>query len=204
MVFIQRRDNGDEGFKKHSYQGWIPPMNRWSNALLLAFLCGFATIAHSDEGERLSSFKAVFVFNFIDYVDWPDEDQSEVVKIGILGASPLEGPLREIAGKKRIGSKRINVHVFSTPADLQPCHVLLIAPDKAVELAKISQRLDSWHALTIGDTPGLAGKGAIINMVMIEEKLKFEINMQALQRAGLRASSQLLKLAILVDEEDKG
>ena len=180
-------------------------MKRWPTILLCASLFGsFAAGAHGDDSDRLNSFKAVFVYNFIGYIDWPDESRIEVVKIGILGDSPLEQPLREIARKKRVGAKKIEIHLFPKPQDLTPCHVLLIAPGQAEQLPKISERVDSWHALTVGDTPGLASKGVIINMVIVEEKLKFEVNMQGLQRAGLRASSQLLKLAILVDEEAKG
>ena len=65
------------------------------------------------EPERLTSFKAVFMYNFIDYVQWPEETSADVFKVGILGKSPVEGPLREIARKRGAGSRKIQIDVFA-------------------------------------------------------------------------------------------
>ncbi len=180
-------------------------MRKWTAILIcILWVSGTALCAHADESERLVRFKAVFIYNFISYMHWPDETQDKVFKIGILGDSPLEKPLREISKKRSSEDKKLQVEVYRAVEDLEPCHVLFISSEHVGELDEIMQRLEDRSVLTIADTPGLANRGVTINFVLVKGKLKFEINQQALQRAGLRASAQLLKLAILVKEEDTG
>ena len=153
------------------------------------------------EPERLTSFKAVFMYNFIDYVQWPEETSADVFKVGILGKSPVEGPLREIARKRGAGSRKIQIDVFADIEQLQVCNMLFISSSFASQLEEVLDQLNEKSTLTISDTPGLANKGSAINFVLAKGKLKFEINRRRLYDAGLQVSSQLLKLAILVEDD---
>ena len=78
--------------------------------------------------------------------------------------------------------------------------MLFISNAFAPRLEGVLEKLKEKSTLTISDTPGLASRGAAINFVLANGKLKFEINRRTLNEAGLQASSQLLKLAILVDD----
>ena len=155
------------------------------------------------DSDQLTRFKAVFVYNFMTYVYWPESEQFDVVKIGILGDSPLEKPLREIAEKKSTEERKLRVDVGEDIEDLGLCHVLFISSEQIGKLEEIQKRLGDRSVLTVADMPGLATRGVAINFVLVKGKLKFEINQQALKRAGLQASAQLLKLAILVEEDGK-
>ncbi len=156
--------------------------------------------AQTDDGARLTQFKAVFIYNFVSYVQWPEAERAGVFRIGILGDSPLEAPLREISEKRNIESRKLQLDVYRDIEALKTCHVLFISRERAGELDEIRQGLGNRSVLIVADTPGLADRGVAINFVLVKGKLKFEINRQALRRAGLRASAQLLKLAILVED----
>ncbi len=174
--------------------------------ILIGLLClsSLAVPAGAEDVDLLTNFKAVFVYNFLDYVHWPEGDGTEVIKIGILGDSPLEEPLRKIAERKSTEKRKIRVAVRKDVEDLGDCHVLFIPSGQVGRLKEIKAYLIDQSVLTVTDTPGLANRGVAINFILVKGKLKFEINQQALQRAGLRASAQLLKLAILVEEEETG
>ena len=172
--------------------------------LCLLWIGSMGLPARADDGELVTRFKAVFIYNFVTYVQWPEEAGTGVFKIGILGDSPLEMQLREISKKRGTRDRKLQVQVYRDIEDLEMCHVLFISSEQAGKLEKIRRRLGDRSVLTISDTPGLANRGVAINFVLVKGKLKFEINQQALQRADLRASAQLLKLAILVEEEGTG
>lgn len=152
----------------------------------------------ADDDSRLTRFKAVFLYNFIDYVHWPQDRATGTFKVGILGSSPLELPLREIAQKKKVWGHPLQIDVFDKIEAVRPCHMLFIAPAFSARVADLSARLSATNGLTVTDAPGMAAQGAAINFVLEKGKLKFEVNRESLARAGLKASAQLLKLAILV------
>lgn len=155
------------------------------------------------EEDRLARFKAVFVYYFIDYIHWPTIDSNEPFKIVLFGNSPLEEPLKEIANKRRVGKRKIQIHTYNTLKDLKHCDLIFVTQSKKHLINELSKHVTNQNTLTISDTPGLAKQGVAINMVLVNGKLKFEINRQALQKTNLKASSQLLKLAILIDSTDE-
>ena len=80
------------------------------------------------------------------------------------------------------------------------CHLLFITPPFTDDIDRIKEALHGHNVLTVSDSPGLAEAGVAINFTLVRDQLRFEINRASLETAGLRASAQLLKLAILVDE----
>ncbi len=88
--------------------------------------------------------------------------------------------------------------------DAEHCHVLFISDSAQKEFAQILSVLKTLPILTIGDAPGFAELGGIINLIQIGDQLRFEINTAAAARCGLTISSQLLKLARLVNPTAPG
>lgn len=167
--------------------------------LLLTLLATTAVRAQTDPAEevRLAKFKAVFVYNFIDYVKWPVFRQTGPFVIGVVGPSHALPFLEQIAHKRKAGDRDIEVRQRQAGARLDSCHILLLDPSAEDHLGEIQTRLKGKHVLTVGD--GLGGRGLAINFVLVDGKLKFEIDPKALARDGLNMSSQLLKLGILVE-----
>ena len=167
--------------------------------LILQFL-GFSVFAQTGDGRRVDNLKAVFLYNFIQYIKWPDVDNPAPFVIDVLGDSGITVPLQGVARMRTVGTRKLAVTVQKTVREpVGTCHILFVSVSMADRLPEIYEQTKDTCVLTVGDTPGFAHKGVAINFVVVKGKLKFEINLKALEYAGLQASSHLLKLGILVE-----
>lgn len=150
--------------------------------------------------KRLGILKAAFVYNFLDYVEWPD--QPEVYRVVVLGDSYVTKPLQMISERKKVKGRKIQVLTYPKITAFDTCNVLYLSSELAAEIDTVRALVEGWTVLIIGESPGLAEKGVAFNIVPDGRTMRFEVNQRALRRAGLTAGSQLLKLATFVDEED--
>jgi hypothetical protein len=150
----------------------------------------------------LVQYKAAFLYHFIDFVKWPEADTSSTFKVGILGKTEVADILRDISSKKSVGDRKMAIELYDAIDEIGSCHLLFITESYASQLDRIRKSLSGRNVLTVSDSPGLAHAGVAINLTLVEDQLKFEINRNSLQTAGLHASAQLLKLAILVEDRD--
>ena len=160
---------------------------------IYCFAFGFVS---AQVGEKEPVLKAAFIYNFTKYIDW-NSGNAEEFTIGIIGNSSIYEPLNEIASTKMAGNKKIVIRRFNTPDEITDCNILFIPSDNPYSIFSILSHTTKGM-LTISETPGYAKMGTCINFVVNKDKLKFEANVKSIFDAGLKASSQLLKLAILV------
>jgi hypothetical protein len=147
-----------------------------------------------------ANLKAVFIYNFTRYIEWDtsaNADKNNFV-IAVIGSTPVSSALSEIARTNRVNNKRIIIRRYSKPEDVEECQILFIPKGLPFSLVSVLQRIRRG-TLTVSEEPGFAKQGTALNFVITNEKLKFEANLKALYLAGLKASSQLLKLATIVD-----
>ncbi|MCD6117631.1 YfiR family protein [bacterium] len=168
--------------------------------IIIIFLNFMAFANINKEVGHEEKIKSVFIYNFTKYIQWSNNDTSNTFKIAFIGDSKIIIPLKEIAEKRTIGNKKIRIKHYHDIQDIDMCHILFISASEKGCLKNILQKVGHENILTISDSKGFADKGVAINLVVVADKIKFEINSSALKRAGLHVSSQLLKLAILVEE----
>lgn len=161
-------------------------------ALMLASVC-----VRADAVQREDEFKAAYVINFVKFVEWPDTEARQRVTICLVGAEGVQRALTAGIEKKRIGAKRlVAMQVADTPIT-GGCNVLYIDAAMASDYA-----LGAEHAvLTISDAKNFAANGGMIELFTENHRLRFRINARSAHRAGLRISSDLLKLAVGVHRE---
>ncbi len=186
-------------------------------------MAAIAPKARADSAASLEyQVKAAFIYNFIKFVDWPKEkvaDPNAPLTIGIIGKDPFEDafePLQEKETKDRkVIIQRFEgfVRNWKSPAkkkkdqphpksqDIQKCHLLFICPSESERIADIIASVKDHSVLTVADTQGFLEAGGIINFVMEEQKVRFEINVTTAKQAKLQIRSQLLRLAKRVIEE---
>ena len=155
---------------------------------------------HAQSGGGEANLKAVFIYNFTRYIEWDSTSNPEKNSfiIGIIGSSPVSVALAEVAKTNRVNNKRIVIRRFSKPEEIENCHILFIPKELPFSLASILLRTGKG-TLTVSEEPGFAKQGTALNFIITNDKLKFEANLKAFYLAGLKASSQLLKLATIVD-----
>jgi hypothetical protein len=151
--------------------------------------------------------KAACLFKFIGYVKWPANafaDEKTPITVAVVGPDPFGQELEKAFADKKVGGRKIEIKRFKTTADIESCHLLFVASQETPNLAKILKAVAKRSVLVVTESPGAASKGASINFCIEEKKLRFEINLEAAKRAELEISSELLKLARTVkDEESK-
>jgi YfiR/HmsC-like len=145
--------------------------------------------------------KAAFLFNFTKFVEWPGSafsDDRGALQLCVFGGNPFGKSLEAVAGEE-VGGHRLGVRRVEDTGKLAGCHVLFIDPAESSD--RTSQVLSSVRGepvLTVGDNRGFLDRGGIINFVLEGTKVRFEINQEAAERAGLKISSKLLRLAFRV------
>jgi hypothetical protein len=161
--------------------------------------CIFSCLAvfYSFAPDRSSEYqlKAAFIYKFTQYLEW--ENHPNEIIVGVLGNSPIYDQLVHVAISKSGSDKRITVRQFQGLRDMTPCHILFIPRKSDMPLEEILAKVPRG-TLTVTERPGCAAQGAAINFIMVNNQLKFEANLKAINAAGIKASSQLLKLAIIV------
>lgn len=181
-------------------------MKRTIAVLILACL-SLCVYAGTPTIDQETAVKTAFIYNFIHYVTWLDqesvEDSNDPFVISVVGDAGYLETLKELASRKTVSGKKIIVKRSSINDNLSNAQIVVIGTNDKSVLRKTLSRMEGSHALIISDAVGFAELGTIINFVTVEtdegsRKIRFEINQQAAKEAGLKISAHLLKLAILV------
>ena len=146
-----------------------------------------------------AEIKAVFIYNFTKYIQWEMPDSAAIFKIGILNGAEVSAPLKEIAAKKMVNGRKIRIEEYRDIDQIDHCQILLISEAHKASLEQILSVMKKKNVLIIGESEGFAEEGAAIDFVLKNGQIKFQINRRAIKQSGLRVSSQLLKLALLIE-----
>jgi hypothetical protein len=148
--------------------------------------------------EQEANLKAAFIYNFTKYIDWGNYNDRNEFVIDVLGDTTIANSLEQIAKEETINNKPIVVHVLENPSQAVDCDILFISKNCHFTLDKILP-LVRKGVLTVSEQPGYARQGTAFNFIIVNNKLKFEANLKAISSAGLKAGSQLLKLARIIE-----
>jgi hypothetical protein len=165
----------------------------------LLLLCLIPKISIGQPAKNEADLKAVFIYNFTHYIEWDSSSATGDFIIGIIGESEVSKSLADIAKTNTINNRNIKIRAYDKPENINKCHILFIPKSCPFQLVSILKKTESG-VLTISETTGYANMGTALNFVVKDDKLKFEANLKSLDKAGLKASSQLLKLAIIVNQ----
>jgi len=168
-------------------------------ALLAVALLGLASSARAEPVPKEYQLKAAFLYNFSKFVQWPPDrfaDETSPIVIAVLGQSPFGDELNRLVRERLVNGRAIEVRPISSVADIPRAHILFV-PAGAEPLLNAGP-LVAPGVLTVGESAGFAARGGIIRFILVEEKVRFEIDQGSAKRAGLKLSGQLLKLATII------
>jgi hypothetical protein len=150
--------------------------------------------------------KAAFLFNFAKFIDWPPTgfaNPQAGFSICILGADPFGSAMDELLQGKTVGDRRVSVKRSRQIADVRHCQMVFVSSSERVRVREILDGLKGTNALVVGETEGFAAAGGAIQFAIEDNHVRFLINTDAADRAGLKVSSKLLSLAHVVHDPDK-
>jgi hypothetical protein len=141
--------------------------------------------------------KAALVYNFAKFVEWPDEGHVPAgpMMVGVIGDAQLADVVTETLRDKSVRGRRFEVRRFSSLDDLALCQILFVASQDRTAVQRTLRLAHSSPTLTIGEVAGFSDWGGVIELVVEDNKFRFEINAGAARRGGLKVSSRLLRLA---------
>lgn len=161
----------------------------------LVFAIGFKCHAQPTEYQ----IKAAFIYNFARFVDWPTQafaDATSPMTIGLLGKNVFGDDLQQVINGKAIKGHPLQFKQFNSMPDATNCQVLFISSSEKSHFSRILARLQGTSVLTVSETDGFIEGGGMINLKIVDQKVRFEINNDAAKKAGLTISSKLLSLAL--------
>ena len=141
---------------------------------------------------------AVYMYQFIKYIKWPDAVSQGDFVIGVLGESPATDHLKKMAETKKIGSRNIVLKEFNSVSDITNAHMLFIGEGNIESVESVLGQIEGQHTLLITEEEGFGLEGSNINFVERNGRLVFELNQHAMDREQLKVSSELAKLAIVI------
>lgn len=152
-----------------------------------------------------NQLKAVFIFNFSHFVQWPPAmfaAPAAPFVICVLGSDALAAELDATVRGEQVDQHPLAVRRFSTPGDFGDCHILFIDRSMGAQLDRILAPLKEQGTLTVSDQDGAARRGAMIQFATQQRRIRLLINVEAARTAGLTISSNLLRPAEIVGNGD--
>ncbi len=189
-------------------------LSRLTLVVCIAVLATFGTAADSTTGKetdsaaarlRESLIKVAFLYNFARFTDWPAhafQDSLTPFRFCVLGDDPFGAAFDSIAAKA-IRGRTVALSRLASVREAALCHVLFVSESEKRRLAEILASVRDLPVLTVADMAAFARSGGIINLKTVQNKIRFEVNLAAARRAGLRLSSKFLSLATIVRNKPK-
>ena len=145
--------------------------------------------------------KAVFLFNFAQFVEWPPEAFPEAdtpLVIGVLGDDPFGRVLDQTVGDERLGGRRFQIRRYHSVDEIKTCHILFVSRPEGDRPQSVLAGLKNRPILTVSDADGFAERGGMIRFVTDRSRIRLQLNLAATEAAHLTISSKLLRVAEII------
>ncbi|HKX29309.1 MAG TPA: YfiR family protein [Blastocatellia bacterium] len=176
------------------------PLWSWLARLTLILALALAPPGASLAAQAPSEYqvKAAFLFNFAKFIEWPPETftpGNAPLILGVLGDDPFGDIIDQTISGKTVNGRQLVVKRLKWGQNLKECQILFISASERKRLPQICEMLKGASVLTVSEVEKFAQQGGIINLVMEENKVRFDINTNVAEQARLKISSKLLALA---------
>jgi hypothetical protein len=175
-----------------------PPSFAVTVLVSLIFLAGGWPVLGQGSAAGEYEVKAAFLYHFSQFVDWPQEsfkDAKSPLTYCTVGEDPFHGALDASLSGKTIGARPFRVQHLKQPQDIRGCQILFVGAGEKKLVPSVLTSLQGNPVLTVGESEQFVQEGGMIGFLFEENKIRFEINLEAAEHAKLKMSSRLLALA---------
>ena len=176
---------------------------RWCLGLVAAGLTLNGILAPRAAEPAVSEYqvKAAWLLNFARFVEWPggafDNPRAPFV-VGILGRDPFGKDLEQTFAGKTVRGRAFEIRRVASDDDVRGCHILFVADSERKRFREQVVKTAGAPVLTVGENEDFLDGGGIVNFLLKDKSIRFEINLTAAQAAGLKLDANLLKVAVQV------
>jgi hypothetical protein len=170
-------------------------------AVLLVVLGGLITAKAAESPLPEYQVKALFLFNFAKYVEWPAEafpSPNSPIILGIVGEDKFGSNLKKAVEGKTINGRAIVIRQIEKERDLLSCRILFVSDSEKVRWPELRTLINTRPILTVSEIEEFAQQGGAIGFIKKDNRIRLEIDLAAAGRAGLQLSSKLLSVADMV------
>jgi len=177
--------------------GWWISIRR--GIACLAIACGFLSWGWSASGASSEyDVKAALLSHFAAFVEWPQETfalADGYFALCVLGRDPFDSRLERVFKGKRVWGRAVTIRHSSRLRDLDACHILFVSMSEQRRISVIVRELAGKNILTVSDAEDFVDRGGMIQLNRNGSQVQFDISRIAIERAQLKVSPKLLKLA---------
>jgi hypothetical protein len=171
----------------------------WRAVLLCAAALAASSAGAAEEAPLLEQrVKAAFLYQFASYVEWPRQAFAQAdtpVTIAVMSAETLAAELEQLVTGRTVGGRPVAVKQVRPGDSLAGVHILFIGGAESARLAQIAQAPKPRPMLTVTESDGALSQGSMINFVIVDRRVRFEVGLDSAEKHGLRLSSRLLAVA---------
>jgi len=163
-----------------------------------ALLAGWSAGAAEDAASLEQRVKAAFLYQFASYVEWPAHSFAQPdtpVTIAAMGGEKLASELKQLSAGRTVGGRKVEVKLVKPGESLAGIHILFIGGAENARLAQVAQAAKQRPMLIVTEADGALGQGSMINFIIVERRVRFEVALDSVEKSGLRLSSRLLAVA---------
>jgi len=142
-----------------------------------------------------------FLYHFAQFIQWPPEtfhDPAAPLTLCVAGQNPFQGEIGQDLRGREVNGHPVEIKKLRPNDDPKACHIVFVPASERKQTEKLLAALKGSSTLTVGETQGFADLGGIINLTLDQNKLRFEVNLDAATQTQLKISSKLLALAKIV------
>jgi len=148
--------------------------------------------------------ETVYLFNFAKFVRWPAERDGEQLNICIAAQKAYSDSASRVVAGEQIGTRRLAVKLVSRPEDVSGCAILFVGLAAKDHLNDLLNAAAQHATLTVSDIPGFLEQRGMISLFVVNNRVRFSVNLENVDRSGLSLSSELLKVAVQVQGKSPG
>jgi len=174
----------------------------WTLAVLLCLLHPLGNTIRADSSAPTEfEIKAALLYNFAKLIEWPEQafrDSEEPLSIGILGNDPFGDALERVVKDKTIGDRKISIRRTSGHTS---CQLLFISQSESDNTSRVLETVDGLPVVTVSELEGFTELGGTIEFFIEDNTVRFAINVEAADRAGVKMAPELLRVATVTEDE---
>lgn len=170
---------------------------------LILIIIPIAGAQNRPDDEHL--YKAAFVYNFAKFTDWPEaawKEKNSPLVLCTVGKDELVNGLKWLAGKE-IRGRSVTIRSLKNRETSETCHVLYIAISEKNRYKNILKSVADEPVLTVSELPLFARSGGVIELYSKKSRTRFIIDLGIARKAGLMLSARLLKIAVVIGDEEE-
>src|ERR1700733_3821713 len=175
-------------------------VRRWLRSLLLTGAAAMTLMSPDVRAQKPSrdDVQAAYLYNFGKFVRWPENAGRGPLVVCVAGQDPFGQTIGRLTEREQIDGRPLRVRVVDRPEGAGGCSILFVGTGEQGREASFLAAVAGTPILTVGDTPDFLARGGMIQFVMVEDHVRFAVNLKAANRSGVGLSSELLKVAVTV------